>query len=78
MADISNLEEAVNASRAGADLVGTTLNGYVKGSVIKRGTWLWISKKISKTCKIPVIAEGRIHYPYQAKKCLKKVLIPLL
>ena len=72
MADISNLEEAVNASRAGADLVGTTLNGYVKGSVIKEEPDYELVKKISKTCKIPVIAEGRIHYPYQAKKMFEE------
>ena len=29
-------------------------------------------KKISTTCKIPVIAEGRIHYPYQAKKMFEE------
>ena len=72
MADISNLEEAINAFKAGADLVGTTLNGYVKGSVIKEEPDYELVKKISKTCKIPVIAEGRIHYPYQAKKMFEE------
>ena len=72
MADISNLEEAINASKAGVDLVGTTLNGYVKGSVIKEEPDYELVKEISETCKIPVIAEGRIHYPYQAKKMFEE------
>ena len=29
-------------------------------------------KGISTVCKIPVIAEGRIHYPYQAKKMFEE------
>ena len=72
MADISNLEEAINASKAGVDLVGTTLNGYVKGSVIKEEPDYELVKEINTTCKIPVIAEGRIHYPYQAKKMFEE------
>ena len=67
-----NLEEAINASKAGVDLVGTTLNGYVKGSVIKEEPDYELVKEISETCKIPVIAEGRIHYPYQAKKMFEE------
>jgi putative N-acetylmannosamine-6-phosphate 2-epimerase 2 len=72
MADISNLEEAINASKAGVDLIGTTLNGYVKGSIIKEEPDYELVRKISETCKIPVIAEGRIHYPYQAKKMFEE------
>ena len=63
---------SINASKAGVDLVGTTLNGYVKGSVIKEEPDYELVKEISETCKIPVIAEGRIHYPYQAKKMFEE------
>jgi putative N-acetylmannosamine-6-phosphate 2-epimerase 1 len=68
MADISNLDEAISAYKSGIDFIGTTLNGYVKGSIIKDEPDYDLVKKIHEACPIPVIAEGRIHYPYQAKK----------
>lgn len=69
MADISNLEEAVEAEKLGVDYVGTTLVGYT--SYTKNLVPLEELKKILNTVKIPVIAEGNIDTPEKVKEALK-------
>ena len=71
MADISSYEEGVNAEKAGVDLVGTTLNGYTDYTLNDEAPNFNLIKRLSETLKIPVIAEGRIHTPEQAKKMLE-------
>lgn len=71
MADISDLDEALAASQAGVDFIGTTLSGYVKGNPKVEGPNFELVKQILKQCPTPVIAEGRIHYPSQAKEMLE-------
>lgn len=70
MADISDLQEAIDASKAGVDFVGTTLAGYVKGNEKTDGPNFYLVEEILKHCDTPVIAEGKIHHPDQAKKML--------
>lgn len=72
MADISNFEEGLNAEKMGVDLVGTTLNGYTDYTKEdKNGPNFDLIKKLVDNLNIPVVAEGRVHTPEQAKKMLE-------
>ncbi len=74
MADISNLEEALLAEEHGLDIIGTTLNGYTdytSGQPEERPN-LQLLESIVKKVSIPVIAEGRIWEPSQAKEALER------
>lgn len=70
MADISNYEEGVNAWKMGMDLVGTTMSGYTADSPHMDGPDYELVRRLSKTVDVPVIGEGKIHYPDQAVKML--------
>lgn len=73
MADISSVEEAIEAESLGFDCVSTTLYGYTKET---RGCKLYDNdfgflKKVLAHVSIPVIAEGNIVTPQLAKKVLQ-------
>lgn len=70
MADISNYEEGVNAAEAGVDFVGTTMSGYTEYTDKKDKADFELIEKLAESLKTPVIAEGRIHNPEEAKKAL--------
>lgn len=70
MADISTYEEGVIAYEEGVDIIGTTLSGYTSYSERLKGPDFELVKKLAANLDIPIIAEGRIHYPEDAKKML--------
>lgn len=72
MADCATLEEAVAAFEAGADLVGSTMNGYTAATADCKGdpNYELVRQMVAKL-SCPVIAEGRVHTPEQAKKMLE-------
>lgn len=72
MADCATLEEAVTAYEAGADLVGTTMNGYTPQTADQTGEPNFqLVEKLAQALPCPVIAEGRVHTPEQAAKMLE-------
>ena len=72
MADISTLEEGINAEKLGADIISTTLAGYTDESGIAGETPDFeLLEKLVKTVKKPVILEGRIWAPEEVKKAFE-------
>lgn len=73
MADVSTLEEGINAEKLGFHLVATTLAGYTEYS---KQTYeepdLELIEQLARTLSIPVIAEGRISTPEQAAEALRR------
>ncbi len=70
MADIATLEEAIYAEKIGIDCVGTTLNGYTSYTKSVTEFDADLIKKIADNVRIPIIAEGKVHTPQQAKLAL--------
>jgi len=72
MADISDVDEALTAVDVGADFVSTTLSGYTEESADANGLPdLDLVRNISSRVRTPVIAEGRIWTPEQAKAAIE-------
>ena len=73
MADCATFDEAVAAHGAGADLVGTTMNGYTPQTIWETDAPNFeLVTRLAKALPCPVIAEGRIHTPEQARKMLEQ------
>ena len=73
MADCATFEEGVAAHAAGADLVGTTMNGYTPQTIWETDAPNFeLVTRLAKALPCPVIAEGRIHTPEQARKMLEQ------
>jgi N-acylglucosamine-6-phosphate 2-epimerase len=70
MADVSTLEEGAAAAAAGADLVATTLAGYTPDSRRRPGPDLELVAALAARVDVPVVAEGRIATPQQARAAL--------
>lgn len=71
MADCATLEEAKAAYAAGADLVGSTMNGYTAATAHCKGDPNYeLVEQMVAALPCPVIAEGRVHTPEQALKML--------
>ncbi|GIV45929.1 MAG: hypothetical protein KatS3mg036_0747 [Ignavibacterium sp.] len=73
MADIAKEDEAIACAEVGADFVSTTLNGYTPetaGDKIKSPNFELVKSLVNKI-KTPVIAEGRINTPQDAKRMIE-------
>ncbi|GIN69937.1 putative N-acetylmannosamine-6-phosphate 2-epimerase [Bacillus sp. J14TS2] len=68
MADIATIEDATYASECGVDMLSTTLSGYTEDSPKQKGPDFELVQKLCERMSIPVVAEGRIQTPEQAKK----------
>jgi N-acylglucosamine-6-phosphate 2-epimerase len=71
LADVSTAEEGEAAERAGADLVATTLAGYTSYSRRHDGPDLDLVRQLKSRVGIPVLAEGRIGTPEQARRAIE-------
>lgn len=70
LADVSTAEEAITAAEAGADFVLSTLRGYTSETAhIGRFEPSFI-EELARLCPVPVIAEGRIHTPDDARRAM--------
>ena len=71
LADVSTLEEGSAAQAAGVDLVSTTLSGYTPYSPKLEGPDLALVRALAGELAVPVIAEGRIRTPDEARAVLE-------
>jgi N-acylglucosamine-6-phosphate 2-epimerase len=73
LADVSTLQEGLDAVAAGADFVSTTLSGYTAYSPAQTGPDFELLTQLVQTFRpqtLPVIAEGRVARPEQARQAL--------
>lgn len=71
MADIATIKDAEYAIECGVDMLSTTLSGYTADSPSLVGPDFELVKEVSNISSLPVIAEGRIHTPEQARKMIE-------
>jgi N-acylglucosamine-6-phosphate 2-epimerase len=67
LADVDSLEAGLAARAAGAAAVATTLAGYTEGGAIAAGPDLELVAALAARLDCPVLAEGRIATPEQAR-----------
>ncbi len=70
LADVPTLDEAIQAVEQGADMVSSTLSGYTPYSPQQDGPDVELVRQMVARLSVPVIAEGRIHTPEQARAML--------
>ncbi len=70
LADISTYDEALAAQDAGAAFVSTTMSGYTSYSPQQEEPDLDLVRRLAPVLTVPLIAEGRIATPEQARAAL--------
>ena len=71
MADVSTPEEGLYAASIGFDMVSTTLSGYTEYSSHRELPDFDLIRELADRLSVPVFAEGRIHTPEQARRCME-------
>lgn len=73
MADVSTLDEGINAMELGANILSTTLSGYTKESLSVSQTEpdFELLEALVKETDRPVVLEGRIWEPWQVEKAFE-------
>ena len=73
MADISTLDEGLNAKELGADIISTTLAGYTLESANSPANEpdFELLKQLVEQTQLPVVLEGRIWEPEQVNKAFE-------
>jgi N-acylglucosamine-6-phosphate 2-epimerase len=73
MADVSTLEEGLNAADLGANILSTTLSGYTmeSQSVSQSEPDFNLLENLVKEAHLPVVLEGRIWEPWQVDKAFE-------
>lgn len=72
MADISTLEEGINAEKLGANILSTTLSGYTQFSKNRgEGPDFELLKQLVENTNLPVVLEGRIWEPEEVEKAFE-------
>lgn len=72
MADCGSLNDALEAQAAGVDVIGTTLAGYTGERPKTQGPDWGLLEDLIDRCKLPVVAEGRIHSVHDAAECIRR------
>ena len=72
MADISTLEEGINAAKLGANMLSTTLSGYTQFSQNRgEGPDFELLGQLVKETNLPVVLEGRIWEPDEVDRAFE-------
>ncbi len=72
MADISTVEEGINAAKLGANMLSTTLSGYTQFSQNRgEGPDFELLEQLVKETNLPVVLEGRIWEPEEVDKAFE-------
>ncbi|QGN34068.1 N-acetylmannosamine-6-phosphate 2-epimerase [Microlunatus sp. Gsoil 973] len=70
LADVGDLDDGIASAEAGADLISTTLSGYTGSRHRTEGPDIALITELTGAVDVPVLAEGRIHTPDQARECI--------
>ncbi len=72
MADVSTVDEGINAEKLGANILSTTLSGYTQFSQNRgSGPDFELLKQLVNNTNIPVVLEGRIWEPEEVDKAFE-------
>lgn len=68
LADVSSVEEGLEAEAAGVDAVSTTLSGYTDGTTDTNGPDLQLVDQLASRLRVPLFAEGRYADPDDVRR----------